>query len=85
MTLLTYLCKQETLCFAFIKVEVVHLISFSHLSPSKKKKKDICVKAQPEVGRGHSQIIIMLMQGTPRVVSIVKVMVFVGTEIKGTK
>lgn len=51
----------------------------------KKKKKDICVKAQPEVGRGHSQIIIMLMQGTPRVVSIVKVMVFVGTEIKGTK
>lgn len=50
-----------------------------------KKKKAICVKAQPEVGRGHSQIIIMLMQGTPRVVSIVKVMVFVGTEIKGTK
>lgn len=45
----------------------------------------MCVKAQPEVGRGHSQIIIMLMQGTPRVVSIVKVMVFVGTEIKGTK
>lgn len=43
------------------------------------------MKAQPEVGRGHSQIIIMLMQGTPRVVSVVKVMVCVGTEIKGTK
>lgn len=84
MTLWTYLCKQETLSFAFLKLEVVHLISFSHLSPLKKKKA-ICVKAQPEVGRGHSQIIIMLMQGTPRVVSIVKVMVFVGTEIKGTK
>lgn len=30
-------------------------------------------------------MIIMLVQGTPSVVSVVKVMVFVGTEIKGTK
>lgn len=35
--------------------------------------------------RGHFKIIIMLMQGTPSVVSVVKVTVFVGTEIKGTK
>lgn len=33
--------------------------------------------------RGHFQIIIMLMQGTPSVVTVVKVMVFVGTEIIG--
>lgn len=35
------------------------------------------------VDRGHFQIVIMLMQGTPSVVTVVKVMVFVGTEIKG--
>lgn len=43
-----------------------------------------CVKARPKVGRGHFQIIIMLMQGTLSVKVVVKVMVFVGTEIKGT-
>lgn len=43
-----------------------------------------CDKARPNVDRGHFQIIIMLVQGTLSVVSVVKVMVFVGTEIKGT-
>lgn len=40
------------------------------------------VEACPKVGRGHFQIIIKLMQGPP---SVVKVKVFVGTEIKVLK
>lgn len=72
--------KLETVSFTFIRVEVVHSHFFLHVVPLQKQ----CDKAQPNVDIGHFQIIIMLVQGTLSVVSVVKVMVFVGTEIKGT-